>query len=217
MQIESVCDWAALIKVEISHIFYTKVHSKVLNSIISDSQSRRSNPVILKFATAHHPVIIFHWTKIKLESRLKIPPKLPSQEINAKSPCCESAGRVRTCRPQRRRLIFQHLMGITIELGAKVQKSTRIPINHILKHLRDTRENVNAKADTALRMQVRRHTRSERTYKHTHTKQQRVVLVVGVVARGRGGRGGRRGVGNTRCQQLQPGWLPSKARAASTR
>lgn len=86
MQIESVCDRVASVKAEISRIFYTKVLTKALNTIISNSQSRRSNPVILKFGTAHRPVIIFHWTKNKLESRLKILQNFQSKRLTLKVP-----------------------------------------------------------------------------------------------------------------------------------
>lgn len=46
-------------------------------------------------------------------------------------------------------------MGITKELGAKGAKSTRIPINHVLQHLRDDQRKRKRKADTVLHMQAR--------------------------------------------------------------
>lgn len=135
MQIKSICDWVTSVTAAISHIFYTKVLTNALNTIIPNSQSRRSNSEIVKFGTAHLPVIIFHWTRIKLygqkaNKRAEITPNFQAKRLMLKVPAARALA-VRTCRlrlwAQRPRLIFQHLMGITIELGAKVRKAPGFP------------------------------------------------------------------------------------------
>lgn len=151
------------------------------------------------------------WTKG--QQRLKLA-KLPTQEPNSKRFCCTNSPCVSTCWLYGLKIgsmsvlrndgsFFQvTILGITMGLRAEVQKAQGFP-RHLLKHLRDTRGNTNTKRTQTCTCR-RASTCSLWTHTRTHIRTRTLSSQ-------------EEWGGYMRCQQLQPGWLPSKARAASTR
>lgn len=188
MQIKSGCDWATSVKAEISHTFHTKSPHKCLKTpLFLIHNPDGSNSEILKCGTAHFFLSFSTGSESKRYGEKAIK-RAENDPQTSKPKLKVPAASALAAREQRRlpspgsemTAHFSTLDGkITTELGAKGAKSTRIPINRILKHLRDTRGNVKRKS--------RRHpahasalTRAAvgRT-EHTHTKQQKGVVVVG--------------------------------------